>query len=146
MCVGLQTMDKQMEEGTKMRSSAEKLKIEPTARQHALHITAEEGAWIEMSSPASLPFRPNKQSYRHRRHKYKNKTRAEVMPKTITSQRGQAQSTLHVFLQYSHRKLSNCFFHSFFPRFFLLLTLRKKNQTDHMPWRIIWIWKNQETN
>lgn len=38
-------MDKQMEEeGTKMRSSAEKLKIEPTARQHALHITAEEGA------------------------------------------------------------------------------------------------------
>lgn len=87
-----------------------------------------------------LPSRPKKQSYKHGRHKWEQDD-CEAMPETIISRRGQAQSTLHVYLPYFHRKLSNCFVYSFSPpKSFLAFDKKKKKRTDRMLWRIIWSW------
>lgn len=73
-----------------------------------------------MAMWGSLADWPNKQSYRHGKHKYEKQM--IVMLKLLSA--GQAQLTLHVYLLYFHRKLSNCFFRSFEMIFVLLLTLK----------------------
>lgn len=117
------------EKAEEMQSSAHKMEIKPAARQGAVCAGTEE-ALTEMFSHS--PYCSQDEEA---------KLQGCMLPGT-SWQRSTGTANSSCFLVIFHRKPNNSFFYFSKP----FSSFWHQRRTDHMPWRITWIWNIWETD